>query len=188
MAQEDKARWDEKYKNNPIPNSPIELVTQNIRLAKGTKALDIACGMGRHSKFLVSCGFEVDALDISTTAIASLQNIPHIHAKEVDLDTYILPQSTYDLIVCTYFLKRSLFAQIINALKEEGIFIYETFLYHPDNEKAPSNREFLLESGELQSAFGKTCKLLHLREDWDVDMNGAKTMKASMIAKKRALK
>lgn len=185
MAQEDKLRWDAKYKNNPIPNSPIALVTQNIALAKGNKALDIACGMGRHSKYLASAGFEVDALDISSVAIASLKNIPHIQAKEVDFDTYTLSQNSYDLIVCTYFLKRLLFPQIVNALKKDGIFIYETFLYHPENEKAPSERTFLLEKGELENAFSETCELLHISEYWDTDINGTKTMKASMVARKK---
>ncbi len=185
MAHEDKLRWDKKYQNCSVRDTPIPLVTQNIALAKGTKALDIACGMGRHSKLLASVGFEVDALDISSVAIASLQNIPHIHAKEVDFDTYALSQNSYDLIVCTYFLKRSLFPQIINALKEEGIFIYETFLYHPDNERAPSERAFLLEKGELESAFHGPCELLHICEYWDTDISGTKTMKASMVARKK---
>ena len=78
MSQADKEKWDKKYKNNPIQDNPIKLITDFAKLATGTKALDVACGMGRHSKYLASQGFEVDALDISSVAIESLQNIPHI--------------------------------------------------------------------------------------------------------------
>ena len=79
MAVEDKERWNEKYQDNPMPDEPIKLISDYAPLSKGKKALDIACGMGRHSKYLVSLGFDVDALDISSVAIEQLQNIPNIH-------------------------------------------------------------------------------------------------------------
>ncbi len=183
MAQADKEKWNKKYQNNPIPDTPIELITNYATLAKKGKALDIACGMGRHSKYLASLGFEVDALDVSSLAIASLQDLPHIHAKEVDFDTYTLPKEQYDLVVCTFFLKRELFPQIIEALKPEGILIYETFVYHPDNEQVPSERSFLLEEGELEAAF-KDLQIIESHEYWHETMKGFKMKKASLVAKK----
>ncbi len=108
MAVEDKQKWNKKYQNNPISDKPIKLVTDFAKLATGIKALDVACGMGRHSKYLASIGFDVDALDISSLAIDALQGIPNINPIEVDFDTYTLSKNTYDLIVCTFFLKREL--------------------------------------------------------------------------------
>jgi hypothetical protein len=89
------------------------------------------------------------------------------------------------LIICTYFLKRELFGQITKALVEGGVFLFETFLYHPENEKAPSNRLFLLNEGELESTFEHEYQILHLREYWDEDGKGHKMMKAAMVAKKK---
>ncbi len=186
MAQEDKERWDEKYQNNPMPDEPIKLVSDYATLATGNQALDIACGMGRHSKYLASKGFEVDALDISSVAIEHLQNIPNINAIEVDFDTYTLPKEKYDLIVCTYFLERRLFPQMIDALKPNGIILLETFLHDADNERIPSNPAFLLNEGELESTFDDKCELLHIPEFWDEDYQGYKTMKTSMVAKKKS--
>ncbi len=185
MAQKDKEKWDSKHLTAPIPDDPIDLITHHAHLAKGKQALDIACGMGRHSKYLALEGFEVDALDISSTAIESLQGLAHIKAKEVDFDTYRLEENKYDLIVCTYFLERSLFPQIEKALKKGGIFIYETYLYHPENDKIPSNRSFLLEEGELQLSFSDSYNLIHLQEWWDEDYDGSKTMKGSLVAQKK---
>ena len=185
MAIEDKVRWDKKYKNNPIPTKIVQVVASYAKLATGKQALDIACGMGRNSKFLAEQGFEVDALDISPIAIENLKNIQNIRAVEVDFDTYNLKENSYDLIVCTYFLKRSLFPQIEKALKEDGIFIFETFMHHPDNTKAPSNRSFLLEDGELEITFDDRYEILHLREFMDEGICGEKSMKASMVAKKK---
>ena len=186
MSQADKERWNEKYQDNQIPNKPIKLVTEYAKLATGKQALDIACGMGRHSKYLASIGFEVDALDVSSVAIESLQNIPNIHANEVDFDTYTLPKESYDLIVCTYFLERRLFPQMIEALKPNGIILMETFLHDEANERQPSNPAFMLNEGELEAYFDEKCELLHIPEWLDVDYKGFKTMKTSMVARKKS--
>jgi len=186
MALEDKERWNEKYQDNKIPDEPIKLVRDYVHLATGKQALDIACGMGRHSKYLASLGFEVDALDISSVAIEQLQNIPHIHAIEVDFDTYTLEKDKYDLIVCTYFLERKLFPQMFDALKPNGIILMETFLHDEGNERVPSNPAFRLNEGELEATFDDQYELLHIPEFWDVDYLGFKTMKTSMVAKKKS--
>lgn len=186
MAIEDKERWDEKYLDNKMPSTPIDLVRNYVALARGKQALDVACGMGRHSKFLLSEGFEVDALDISSVAISKLQNIEKLHAQEVDFDTYTLEKDKYDLIVCTYFLERKLFPQMIEALRPHGLILIETFLHHPDNERTPSNPAFRLNEGELEATFDDRCELLHIVEFWDEDYLGYKTMKTAMVAKKKA--
>ena len=186
VAQEDKVRWDEKYtKKAKITEEPITLVKAYAKLATGKKALDLACGMGRHSKYLVSQGFEVDALDISSVAISHLQGLNGINAKEVDFDSYVLAKEQYDLIVCVYFLKRSLFTEMIDALKPNGILLMETFLHSPDNEREPSNPAFLLNEGELEGFFDDRCELLHITEYLDTDYMGYKTMKTQMVARKK---
>lgn len=184
MALQDKEKWDKKHIDAPIPTEPIALIKEYVKLSPGKQALDIACGMGRHSKYLVSKGFTVDALDISSTAIDSLQDLEHITAKEVDFDTYTLEENKYDLIVCTYFLDRTLFPQIEKALKDGGILIYETFIYHPDNERGSSNPSFLLQEGELKKAFEKKFEIIHFEEKWIVDNMGNKTMIGQLVAKK----
>jgi tellurite methyltransferase len=186
MALEDKLKWDERHRQKMIPDAPVKLVTDFARLAPGKQALDIACGTGRNSRYLASEGFEVDALDISSVAIDSLQGIKGVHPKEVDFDTYGLPTAHYDLIVCTYFLDRRLFPQIVEALKEGGIFIYETFVYHPDNQMSPSKRRFLLNEGELEATFDEKLDLLHIREEWTVSVKGDKMMRGSLVGKKKA--
>jgi 2-polyprenyl-3-methyl-5-hydroxy-6-metoxy-1,4-benzoquinol methylase len=185
MAQEDKKRWDEKHAQDTMPHEPIELVKEYAKLAKGTKALDIACGNGRHSKYLSKLGFEVDALDISSVAIKQLQNIPNINAIEVDFDTYKLKKNRYDLIVCTYFLERKLFPQMITALKQDGIILMETFVNHKDNGRKPTHPHFRLEVGELEEYFKKYCEVISYQEWWERDYQGYNTLKASLVAKKK---
>ena len=185
MALTDKQRWDEKHQQNTMPHEPIKFIKEHIHLAKGKHALDIACGNGRHSKYLVSHGFDVDALDISSVAIEQLQNIPHIHAIEVDFDTYTLHKEKYDIIVCTYFLERKLFPQMIEALKPKGIILMETFVQHEDNGRKATNPSFRLQEGELEKYFSQYCELLHIEEWWDLDYQGFKSLKASIVAQKK---
>jgi len=141
--------------------------------------------MGRHSKYLALEGFEVDALDISSVAIENLKGIKNINAKEVDFDSYTLEKEKYDLIVCTYFLERKLFPQMIEALKPNGLILIETFLHHSDNERVPSNPAFRLNEGELEARFDDRCEILHIVEFWDKDYLGYKTMKTAMVARKK---
>lgn len=185
MSQADKDRWNGKYLDNPPQLTPIKLVSEHAKLATGKQALDIACGMGRHSRYLVSQGFTVDALDISSVAIDALQHEQNINAIEVDFDTYELQKDSYDLIVCTYFLERRLFPQMIDALKVNGVIIMQTFLYDTENDRQPSNSNFMLNSGELEEHFETRCELLHISEFWDMDNNNAKMKKVAMVAKKR---
>ena len=185
MSSEDRERWNKKYSSSVVPTKIVKVVKDFAQLATGNRALDLACGMGRNAKFLASLGFKVDALDISPIAIESLKDIENIEPKEVDFDSYILPENSYDLIVCTYFLKRELFPQIEKALREDGIFIFETFMHHPDNTKVPSNKTFLLNEGELEATFDDRYEILHLREFMEEGVCGEKSMKASMVAKKR---
>jgi len=186
MAQVDKERWDIKHSKNMMPQEPIKLVKDYVHLATKKQALDVACGNGRHSRYLASIGFEVDALDISSIAIEQLQGVSHIHTTEVDFDTYTLEKNKYDLIVCTYYLERKLFPQFEGALKKNGILIFETFLHNTLNERAPSNLAFILEEEELETYFDHRFELLHISKWWDKDYQGYKVMKSSMVARKKS--
>jgi len=184
MALEDKQRWDEKHTQDTMPHEPIKFITEYAHLAKVGNALDIACGNGRHSKYLTTLGFEVDALDISSVAIAQLQSIEKINAIEVDFDSYTLEKNKYDLIVCTYFLERKLFPQMIEALKPNGIILMETFVHHEENGRKPTHPAFRLKEGELEAYFSQYCELIEMKEWWDIDYQGFKSFKATMVARK----
>ena len=184
MSLEDKQRWDDKYRNVALPQNIIEVVNDYAKDAKGTLALDIACGMGRNAKLLAKMGFKVDALDIAEIAIESLMGIENINAKVVDFDEYSLKEDAYDLIVCTYFLERKLFPQIKKALKKEAVLIFETFMHHEKNAKVPSNRAFLLEQGELESFFQEGFKILHHKEFMKDNICGEQSMRVSLVVRK----
>ena len=149
MASVDKIKWNEKYKNNKrlLEKRPqSKKLTDIIKFVKGNLALDIASGIGRNSIFLAQNGFEVKALDISSVALEELNkhNYKNIKTKQIDLEDYCPRENSYDLIVMTNYLDRDLIPKLYKALKKDGILFIETYMFHEENEKPPSNPNFLL--------------------------------------------
>lgn len=183
----DKQRWNEKYTQGfPMPSDTSDILKKNLHLVNRGKALDIACGMGRNTHFLVDNGFLVDAVDLSDYALSKVREHENINKIETDLDTYQLETDMYDLIVKINYLERNLFPQIIKALKKDGIFIYETFVeregegegYHPS-----SNPAFLLRKNEVPEAFSELEVISYLERD-TINLRDEKVRVASFIGRK----
>ncbi|UFS61445.1 methyltransferase domain-containing protein [Sulfurimonas sp. HSL-3221] len=173
MAQKDKEKWDKKYTEMEgllERRPPSELVSTHAAEAPGARALDLACGGGRHSLYLADEGFSVDAVDISTVALAALRekaDLDKINLIEADLDTFVPDAETYDMIVKTNFLDRGLIARAKAALKPGGIMVLETYMADAGNEKPDSNPDFLLQKEELKSLFGEGFSVLEYKEFWN---------------------
>jgi SAM-dependent methyltransferase len=150
------------------------LVQQFHRLPKG-RALDVAAGTGRHSLFLAAHGYQVDAIDRDAQALAHLsataqtRKLSAVTTKPMNLEQPApyepdLGSETYDLIVVFFYLHRSLFPCLIEALKPGGVLVYETFTI--DNYfhyKHPRRWEFCLAHNELLR-LTSTLQILHYDE------------------------
>jgi SAM-dependent methyltransferase len=114
--------------------------------------LDLACGSGRHTRYLADHGLQVVALDRNGEALQPLYNVPGIDVVEADLESgaaWPLPGRQFAGIVVTNYLHRPLFPLIIEALAPDGILIIETFALGNEAFGKPSNPNFLLQPGEL---------------------------------------
>src|SRR5260370_27599863 len=178
--------WDAKHRlatEAPLAE-PAGIVRELLPLLPVGPALDIACGTGRHALFLAARGQHVTAIDFSSVALGILEGrarsmrVP-VHGTEklpgserssrgglelmrADLERIRLPGRKYALIVCVQYLQRSLFAQIVRALRPNGVLLMETFtraqLEFPGG---PRNPAYLLESRELREAFPELCVLFY---------------------------
>lgn len=143
---------------DPVPS---RFLTQQLhRLPKG-RALDVASGNGRHALFLAAHGFEVEAIDRDRDSLANLsaasakRHLSHLTVKQVDLERLTderpeFPPNTYDAIVVCFYLHRPLFPWLVEALKPQGVLLYETFTI--DNYlryRHPRRWEFCLAQNEL---------------------------------------
>ncbi|MBV9817948.1 MAG: methyltransferase domain-containing protein [Solirubrobacterales bacterium] len=155
MDRSPRQTWDARYRERGIvPGPPAPWLAENRDLLAGTRALDLACGIGRNARFLAGLGFAVDALDVSEVAIAALRGTPGVTARVADLEHQPLPAEPYDVIVIIDYLQRDLFAAAPAALRPGGVIVAETVTRaHVERLGRRFDRRFLLEPGELREAF-----------------------------------
>ncbi len=183
--EKDREKWNEKYlKIDGSTLEPSDIVKNFYHLAKKGKALDIATGLGRNAIFLAEKGFIVDAVDISDVAINKLKQLkhPNINPIQADLDFYNLKNSEYDLIVNINFLNRRLFPLIKEALKPDGVLIFETFLM--DGNSHIKTKDYLLRPNELIHCF-IDMRIVFYQEKTTTKITGEKSSVASLIAVKK---
>ena len=120
-------------------------------MVPGGEVLDLACGRGRHSRFLASLGFRVCAVDRDPQALVALAGIAGIVDGQSDLENGLWPLAgrQFDGVIVTNYLHRPLFPRILDALSPTGLLVYETFAAGNERFGKPSNPDFLLRPGEL---------------------------------------
>jgi SAM-dependent methyltransferase len=123
----------------------------------GGTALDLACGGGRHTRYLLEKGYKMVALDRLTDTVADLERNPACEIITADLEgaepvfnnSGALAGRTFDGIIVVNYLHRELFENLIKAVRPGGAFIYETFARGNEVFTRPRNPDHLLKSGEL---------------------------------------
>ena len=117
----------------------------------GGRVLDLACGSGRHARWLAARGHAVEAVDRDAAALAELASAPGITTRCADLENGPWPYAgeTFSGIVVVNYLHRPLFPQLLAALAAGGALIYETFAAGNERYGRPGNPNFLLRPGEL---------------------------------------
>jgi SAM-dependent methyltransferase len=116
----------------------------------GGRVLDLACGSGRHVRWLAARGWRVTGIDRDATALGSLRDQGEMIVADLeDGRPWPLANRTFDAVVVTNYLWRPLLGSILAALAPGGVLIYETFGIAQATIGRPSRPEFLLQPGEL---------------------------------------
>ena len=178
MSAADRERWNQRYRAGEHHPEPDPWLVQHGELIRarqpGARALDLACGAGRHTLLLAELGYQVDAWDISDAGLdllrvelgrrlAAGQRLD-VTPQQVDLETADLPVEAYDLVLDLYFLERRLFPQMVRALRPGGLLLVRTLMRRPTAEdRTPA---YLLHPGELRATF-TGLDVLEEQEDGD---------------------
>jgi SAM-dependent methyltransferase len=136
---------------------PAQWLLENADLLPPSgRALDVACGRGRHALLLAAAGYEVTALDHDRTALERVQRQADrleltVATSEMNLegDAVDLGEARYDVVLVTRYLHRPLFPALVRSLAPGGVLVYETFLVQQAERGQPKNPAFLLNPGEL---------------------------------------
>jgi tellurite methyltransferase len=156
--------WDEHYANLPtLDFTPARLVVEAAEPLPPGRALDIACGPGRHALYLAVLGWQVTAVDKSARAISILRERAavldvssggQVDARMADLEAggfRIAPES-YELIVDILYLQRDLFPAMREGLAVGGMFAGAIRLFD-ESEGPMAHPEFRMQAGELRAEF-----------------------------------
>ncbi len=131
------------------PSDWVRRFTPLIRA--GGLVLDVACGGGRHARYLAGLGHRVEAVDRDTEALRRLAGIAGVTTRSADLESGPWPYTgrSFDAVIVTNYLHRPLFPHLLAALAAGGVLIYETFAAGNERYGRPGNPDFLLKPGEL---------------------------------------
>ena len=78
----------------------VSKLTSHLDLPLGTKILDVACGKGRHSRYLAMLGYDTTGIDLAPQSIAEAQKdqLPNLHFDVWDMRR-VYKASHFDLVV-----------------------------------------------------------------------------------------
>lgn len=115
----------------------------------GGAVLDVACGSGRHVRWLAAQGFAVTGVDRDTQALDALHGLGELVQADLESGPWPFGERRFDSLVVTNYLWRPLFPVLREALAPGGVLIYETFADGQQHIGKPSRPDFLLQPGEL---------------------------------------
>jgi tellurite methyltransferase len=152
------------------------------------RALDVACGSGRHAILLAARGYRVTAVDWAHAAVAGVVAAARerrlaVDCLVADVTQWPLPRARYDVIVAADFLERALFSALRAAVAPGGLLIIETFLRGHERFGRPSNPDFLLRSGELRDVVADWT----IRDEYEGETttaSGARAVRAGIVAER----
>ena len=136
--------------------SPSPWVVRFASAVPGRGAvLDLACGTGRHARFFLERGHPVTAVDRYSAGVADLLGREDFELIEADLEDgggWPTGERKFAAVVVANYLFRPILPDIVGAVAEGGVLLYETFAEGNARFGRPSNPDFLLRPGELLRA------------------------------------
>ena len=123
-------------------------------LPTGGTVLDLACGRGRHLRWLAAQGFVATGIDRDTDALAASADLAaagrvELIQADVENGAWPCPGRQWGAVLVFNYLWRPLWPQLLAALAPGALLVYETFADGNQTVGKPSRPDFLLRPGEL---------------------------------------
>lgn len=156
MSDGDRERWNARYSaraDEPAAAGPC-LTAVERWLPRTGRALDVAGGAGRHALWLARRGLQVTLVDVADVGLRQAAARARreglvLETLRLDLESDPFPPGPWAVIVCCYYLQRSLFSAFAAGLAPGGMLVFaQPTRTNLERNPRPSAR-FLLEDGEL---------------------------------------
>lgn len=161
--------WDDRYRRGEHASSrPAPLFEQVVATLPPGRALDLACGAGRHSIALANLGWDVVAVDGSRVAIdlvrerAVLAGRVQTVCADLERGEYVPEPDAFDLVCVFYYLNRGLVPAIRAAIRPGG---HAACAIHVAGQASAK----LLSPGELRGFFLEWQVIIDRERDHDPD-------------------
>lgn len=193
MTQDDYLeKWNQRHHQAESEGKVAQVLLRNMHLLPVTGvALDLACGRGASALLLAEKGLETHAWDFSSVAIEKLQTRAEerdlsVHCQVRDVVKHPPERAGFDVILVSFFLDRSLFSRLIEALKPGGKLYYQTFVQEVYLDRGPTSADWRLRKNELLQVF-KELDIHYYREDGSVSSAQTELSDLAMlVASKRS--
>lgn len=120
-----------------------------VLIPGGGRVLDVACGSGRHARFLAANGHSVEAVDREMSGFIDVPASVNVREADIESGPWPYASEKFAGVVVTNYLHRPLMAALVACVAPGGAFIYETFAAGNEKYGRPSRPDFLLKQGEL---------------------------------------
>lgn len=140
-------------------------------LPKAASVLDVACGNGRHTRWLAQQGYRVTAVDRDAEAAASLRAIAEVTVADIEEGPWPFAGRVFDGVVVTNYLWRPLLPVLVASVAPGGVLIYETFAVGNETVGRPSRPDFLLRPGELLQAAASPLRVVAYEDGFLTEPN-----------------
>ena len=194
MIENNQKYWNEGYWKRVINNQKNSFKNENwldkykeiINKIEGNSAVDLGCGIGQDTKWLIDNGFDVISCDISNIALEKLKElIPNSETLQIDIqETLPFKENSINLVnadlsIHYFYMKDTIkiFNEINRILTPNGIligrvnsdknkgYIREETKVIEDNYYYDFEKYFRLFNKEQFDILSKNWKIIVLNED-----------------------
>ncbi len=160
MSEADRQKWNARYAEGAYAGRtyPGEYLVSRVAGIEPGPALDLACGAGRNARYLAACGFDVDAIDISSVGLeraraqADAEGVTVNWIEQDLLEDPNLPRSDYQLIILFRFVAPELLNTLPAHLRPGGFLVVEEHLQTDDQVAGPRGNRFRVAPGALAAS------------------------------------
>lgn len=128
--------WDGKFRSrSDTPLKPEKSIVEHLSILQGETLLDIACGDGRNSLFLLENGFKVTGIDFSKDGLKRLKRFAGVFGDRLETKCIDLTKEDCfkdigrfdNIVVCHYRLQEYQLKSLSNIVSKNGVVIITGF-------------------------------------------------------------